>query len=144
MDRGSRCKFPVRSAVSKHFDESASPAGNARRSEARPTVTVIASLNLPLGLIHKPTGKALNDVSVRALDDGDVRSRLLDLGLNDSGGDQRTPQALADLVMNEADRCKAVMIFLQSANFARLDLDAPTNEPLFSLFWSQSPLRLGQ
>ena len=46
----------------------------------------------------------LNDAISKALDDETVRGRLLELGAEIPQGEQRTPQALADLVKNEVER----------------------------------------
>jgi tripartite-type tricarboxylate transporter receptor subunit TctC len=54
---------------------------------------------VPTAVVEK-----LNDALVRAVDDETVRERMLDLGVNTPHDDQRTPQALADLVKKEVDR----------------------------------------
>jgi tripartite-type tricarboxylate transporter receptor subunit TctC len=54
---------------------------------------------VPTAVVEK-----LNAALVRALDDETVRERMLDLGVNIPHADQRTPQALADLVKREVDR----------------------------------------
>ena len=60
---------------------------------------LFAPKGTPKAIVEK-----LNDAIGRALDDDTVRGRLLELGADIPQGDQRTPQALADLVRNEVDR----------------------------------------
>jgi tripartite-type tricarboxylate transporter receptor subunit TctC len=50
----------------------------------------------------------LNDALVRALDDETVRNQLRDLGGNIPDREQRTPQALTDLMRDEVDRWTAI------------------------------------
>ncbi len=59
--------------------------------------------------VPKPIVEKLNDALVRTLDDEGVRDSLLDLGASVPQGDQRTPQALADLMRSEVDRWTAII-----------------------------------
>jgi tripartite-type tricarboxylate transporter receptor subunit TctC len=52
----------------------------------------------------KPIVDKLNAAAVKALDDPNVRKRLLELGSVIPDKDGRTPQALATLVSTEIDR----------------------------------------
>jgi tripartite-type tricarboxylate transporter receptor subunit TctC len=51
----------------------------------------------------------LNAAIVKALDDESVRKRLLDLGSDIPSKENRTPQALANLVKSEVDRWTPLM-----------------------------------
>jgi tripartite-type tricarboxylate transporter receptor subunit TctC len=51
----------------------------------------------------------INNALSTALDDESVRNRLLDLGSDIPGREQRTPPALADLVKTEVDRWATVI-----------------------------------
>jgi putative tricarboxylic transport membrane protein len=59
--------------------------------------------------VPKTAVEKLNDALVGALEGETVRENLLDLGANIPQGNQRTPQALADLVRNEVDRWTAII-----------------------------------
>lgn len=59
--------------------------------------------------VPKAAVEKLNDALVAALGDDIVRARLLELGANIPQGDQRTPQALSDLVKKEIDRWTSVI-----------------------------------
>ncbi|MGE0573073.1 MAG: tripartite tricarboxylate transporter substrate-binding protein [Reyranella sp.] len=65
---------------------------------------LFAPKGTPKAIVEK-----LNDAVGRALDDDTVRGRLLELGADMPQGDQRTSQALADLVRNEVDRWTSVV-----------------------------------
>ena len=57
----------------------------------------------------KPILDKLNAAVVKALDDENVRKRLLELGSEIPPKEKRTPQALADLVKSETERWGAVI-----------------------------------
>ena len=57
----------------------------------------------------KPILDKLNAAAVQALDDENVRKRLLELGSDLPSKDKRTPQALAQLVKSEIDRWTPVI-----------------------------------
>jgi tripartite-type tricarboxylate transporter receptor subunit TctC len=59
--------------------------------------------------VPKTAVEKLNDALVRALEGETVRENLLDLGASIPQGDQRTPQALADLVRSEVDHWTAII-----------------------------------
>jgi tripartite-type tricarboxylate transporter receptor subunit TctC len=59
--------------------------------------------------VPKPVVKKLNDALVKALEDAAVRERLRDLGATIPSPDQRTPQALSDLVAKEVDAWTAII-----------------------------------
>jgi tripartite-type tricarboxylate transporter receptor subunit TctC len=59
--------------------------------------------------VPKTVIEKLNEALVRALGDDTVRDSLLDLGAHIPQGDQRTPQALADLVKKEVARWTSVV-----------------------------------
>jgi tripartite-type tricarboxylate transporter receptor subunit TctC len=59
--------------------------------------------------VPKTVIEKLNDALVRALDDEAVRDNLLDLGASIPEGDQRMPQALADLMKKEIARWKSAV-----------------------------------
>jgi len=59
--------------------------------------------------VPKVVVEKLNDALVKALDDHGVRERLRDLGATIPPPDQRTPQALANLVILEVDRWTAII-----------------------------------
>jgi tripartite-type tricarboxylate transporter receptor subunit TctC len=65
---------------------------------------LFAPKEIPGAIVHK-----LNDALVKALDDKTVGQDLLDLGTSIPDRDQRTPQALADLVNVQLERWKAVI-----------------------------------
>jgi tripartite-type tricarboxylate transporter receptor subunit TctC len=65
---------------------------------------LFAPKELPGAIVHK-----LNDALVKALDDETVRQRLLDLGTSIPERDQRTPQALADLLNVQLKRWKSLI-----------------------------------
>lgn len=65
---------------------------------------MFAAKGVPKAIVEK-----LNDALVRALEGETVRENLLDLGANIPEGDQRTPQALADLVKKEVARWTSVV-----------------------------------
>jgi tripartite-type tricarboxylate transporter receptor subunit TctC len=65
---------------------------------------LFAPKEVPAAIVHK-----LNDALVKALDDQTVRQRLLDLGTSLPERDQRTPQALADLVNVQLHRWKSIL-----------------------------------
>ncbi len=91
------------------------------RSLALPDVPTTAEAGLPefqlspWQALFAPKGvpevvvKKLNDALVKALDDNAVRERLIDLGATVPPRDQRTPQALANLVKLEIDRWTALI-----------------------------------
>jgi tripartite-type tricarboxylate transporter receptor subunit TctC len=59
--------------------------------------------------VPKTVIEKLNEALVRALGDDTVRDSLFDLGAHIPQGDQRTPQALADLVKKEVARWTSVV-----------------------------------
>ena len=59
--------------------------------------------------LYEAIVEKLNDALVRALESETVRENLLDLGASIPEGDQRTPQALADLVKKEVARWTSVV-----------------------------------
>jgi tripartite-type tricarboxylate transporter receptor subunit TctC len=65
---------------------------------------LFAPKGVPTALVQK-----LNDALVKALDDPTVRKRLLDLGTSLPERDQRTPQALADLLSVQVERWKSLI-----------------------------------
>jgi tripartite-type tricarboxylate transporter receptor subunit TctC len=65
---------------------------------------LFAPKEVPGAIVHK-----LNDALVKALDDETVRQRLLDLGTSIPERDQRTPQALADLLNAQLERWKSLI-----------------------------------
>jgi tripartite-type tricarboxylate transporter receptor subunit TctC len=93
----------------------------SERSPALPDVPTTAEGGLPeyqlsawqAMFVPKQVPKSivdtLNDALVRALDDETVRNQLRNLGGNIPDREQRTPQALANLVRDEIDRWVAVV-----------------------------------
>jgi tripartite-type tricarboxylate transporter receptor subunit TctC len=69
-----------------------------------PWQTLFAPKGVPKVVVEK-----LNDALGKALDDNAVRERLSDLGAVIPPPDQRTPQALANLVKLEVDRWTAII-----------------------------------
>jgi tripartite-type tricarboxylate transporter receptor subunit TctC len=65
---------------------------------------LFAPKEVPGAIVHK-----LNDALVKALDDETVRKRLLDLGTSLPERDQRTPQALADLLNVQLERWESLI-----------------------------------
>jgi tripartite-type tricarboxylate transporter receptor subunit TctC len=90
--------------------------GTPERNPALPDVPTAKEVGLPeweasaWNALFAPKGtpKAaldkLNAAVVKALDDENVRKRLLDLGSEIPSKERRTPQALADLVKSETER----------------------------------------
>jgi tripartite-type tricarboxylate transporter receptor subunit TctC len=58
--------------------------------------------------VPKPIVEKLNSALVSTLDEEVVRDSLLDLGASLPQGDQRTPQALAELLQKEAVRWTSI------------------------------------
>jgi tripartite-type tricarboxylate transporter receptor subunit TctC len=93
---------------------------NPHRSATLPDVPTTAEAGLPKfrvsawNALFAPKGSApgiinrLNAALSLALDDPATRNRLLELGSEIPGGDERTPAALARLVRNEIDNWKPV------------------------------------
>jgi tripartite-type tricarboxylate transporter receptor subunit TctC len=65
---------------------------------------LFAPKGVPGVIVHK-----LNDALIKALDDETVRKRLLDLATNPPERDQRTPQALAELLNAQIERWKSLI-----------------------------------
>jgi tripartite-type tricarboxylate transporter receptor subunit TctC len=65
---------------------------------------LFAPKEVPDAIVHK-----LNDALVKALDDETVRQRLLDWGTSIPERDQRTPQALVDLLNAQLERWKSLI-----------------------------------
>jgi tripartite-type tricarboxylate transporter receptor subunit TctC len=95
--------------------------GTPERNPALPNVPTSKEAGLPdwqasaWNALFAPKGTAkpildkLNAAVVQALDDENVRKRLLELGSEIPTKEQRTPQALADLVKSETERWGTVI-----------------------------------
>lgn len=95
--------------------------GTPERNPALPNVPTSKEAGLPdwqasaWNALFAPKGTAkpildkLNAAVVKALDDENVRKRLLELGSEIPPTEKRTPQALADLVKSETERWGAVI-----------------------------------
>jgi tripartite-type tricarboxylate transporter receptor subunit TctC len=95
--------------------------GTPERNPALPNVPTSKEAGLPdwqasaWNALFAPKGTAkpildkLNAAVVKALDDENVRKRLLELGSEIPTKEQRTPQALADLVKSETERWGTVI-----------------------------------
>jgi tripartite-type tricarboxylate transporter receptor subunit TctC len=95
--------------------------GTPERNPALPNVPTTQEAGLPEFQVSawnalfapkgtpKPILDKLNAAAVQALDDENVRKRLLELGSDLPSKDKRTPQALAQLVKSEIDRWTPVI-----------------------------------
>jgi tripartite-type tricarboxylate transporter receptor subunit TctC len=95
--------------------------GTPERNPALPNVPTTTEAGLPEFQVSawnalfapkgtpKPILDKLNAAAVQALDDENVRKRLLELGSDLPSKDKRTPQALAQLVKSEIDRWTPVI-----------------------------------
>jgi tripartite-type tricarboxylate transporter receptor subunit TctC len=59
--------------------------------------------------VPKAVVEKLNDALSKALDDESVRNRLVDVGANIPDRENRSPQALANLVKNGIERWKSII-----------------------------------